>query len=162
MNPNERLHLEKMIKANDVEDTTHKIRDLKHSRLIYEDVNNLLNLKKKYAILEKTDAENFNKMCETQCNFLFMNYTDLYNKVLKNEIDLNLLLQLINVLGKIEMGHLDQHEGSFEVGKLLKHIYIDSALKKSEHIEEKHNEQIENPVEEINISWKEYREKHLS
>ena len=34
----------------------------------------------------------------------------------------------INVLHNIEEGKLDQHEGSFEVGKLLKEIYIDLSL----------------------------------
>jgi len=30
---------------------------------------------------------------------------------------------------------LDQHEGSFEVGKILKSIYVDSALKRAENLE---------------------------
>jgi len=30
---------------------------------------------------------------------------------------------------------LDQHEGSFEVGKILKSIYVDSALKRSENLD---------------------------
>ena len=164
MNQKERLHLEKMIQANDVENNTGKIRELKHSKLIYEDVNKILNLKKNYGRLEKSNSESFDRMCESQCSFLFNNYTDLYNKVKKNEIDLNMLLQFINVLSKIENGQLDQHEGSYEIGKLLKHIYIDSALKKSEHIDEKYNKnkKVEKRPKEINISWKEYKEKHLS
>jgi hypothetical protein len=46
---------------------------------------------------------------------------------------LNILFQLLHVLKLIEDGKLDQHSGSFEVGKLLKSIYIDSALKKADH-----------------------------
>ena len=38
MNKNERLQLERMIKANDVEETTDKIRQLKHSHKIKADV----------------------------------------------------------------------------------------------------------------------------
>ena len=39
---NERLNLEKMIKASDAEDNTEKIRTLKHSKLIEDDIQNLL------------------------------------------------------------------------------------------------------------------------
>ena len=33
-------------------------------------------------------------------------------------------------LQAIEEGEIDQHEGSYEVGKLLKELYIDSALRR--------------------------------
>ena len=56
----------------------------------------------------------------------------------------------------IEEGHVDQHEGSFEVGKLLKQIYIDSALRKAGKLDEDGNEQ-ESPVEQI--TWAEYKSK---
>jgi hypothetical protein len=42
---------------------------------------------------------------------------------------------MIKILREIEDGKLDQHEGSFEVGKILKSIYIDSALKRSENLD---------------------------
>jgi hypothetical protein len=38
-------------------------------------------------------------------------------------------------LRDIEDGKLDQHEGSFEVGKILKSIYVDSALKRAENLD---------------------------
>jgi hypothetical protein len=52
----------------------------------------------------------------------------------------------------------DQHEGSFEVGKLLKKIYIDSALRKADKLDEANKEQEEKkPVEQI--SWAEFKNK---
>jgi hypothetical protein len=42
---------------------------------------------------------------------------------------------MIQILRDIEDGKLDQHEGSFEVGKILKKIYIDSALKRAENLD---------------------------
>ena len=56
--------------------------------------------------------------------FLFNKYTDIFNKIKKDEIDLNILFQLLHILKLIEDSKLDQHTGSFEVGKLLKSIYI--------------------------------------
>jgi len=42
---------------------------------------------------------------------------------------------MIRVLREIEDGKLDQHEGSFKVGTILKRIYVDSALKRSENLD---------------------------
>ena len=46
MNEEERLNLQRMISANDVEDQTEKIRETKHSDMIREQVKDLLILKK--------------------------------------------------------------------------------------------------------------------
>tara|TARA_Y100001970_G_C14257529_1_gene876576 strand:- start:5134 stop:5631 length:498 start_codon:yes stop_codon:yes gene_type:complete len=163
MNTNERIQLEKMIKANDAVNNTQKIRDLKHSKKIYDDANKLIVLKKKYANLYKNNLDSFQKICVEECQFLFNTYTDIFNKIIKNEIDMNLLLQLINILANIENANVDQHEASFEVGKLLKKIYIDSALKKSENLDKKYQD--ENEEEKVlkptsNISWAEYKKQN--
>jgi hypothetical protein len=94
-----------------------------------------------------------------ECNFLFTYYTDIYNKVRKDEIDLAILFKFLEVLRRIEDGELDQHEGSFLVGTLLKEMYVDSALKKAEKLEK---ERIDEPKEEmkgpsINISWRQFK-----
>ena len=62
------------------------------------------------------------------------------------------------MLHAIEEGHVDQHEGSFEVGKLLKQIYIDSALRKAGKLDEDVDDnEIKQPIEQI--SWAEYKSK---
>jgi|SaaInlStandDraft_6_1057023.scaffolds.fasta_scaffold03867_12 hypothetical protein len=172
MNDSERLQLQKMIKTNDTEDNTVLIRSLQHSKLILADVNNILSLKKKYAALEKSDPDEFSTLCSGHANFIFTTYTDIFNKVIKNEINLDTLLELINVLKSIEEGACDQHEGSFAVGKILKEMYIDSALIKSEnndilngnqseHLTTVGEHTIEEPIIEEDISWKEYRKNML-
>jgi hypothetical protein len=67
MDDNQRLHLQKMIAANNVEDNTDLIRELKHSQILKENVNNLIMLKAKYP--NDPDALNLEGMSE--CNFLF-------------------------------------------------------------------------------------------
>ena len=52
----------------------------------------------------------------------------------KDEIEINLLYKFLDILKKIEEGELDQHEGSFQVGTILKDIYVDSALKKADKL----------------------------
>lgn len=156
MNDNERINLQKMIQENNTENNTNLIRELKHSKQILKDVDNLLNIKQKYARLSKSNPHAFDSMCINKCSFLFNHYTDIYNKVLKDEINLQILERLLNVLHLIEEGQVDQHEGSFEVGKLLKTIYIDSALKKADKLNEQNNISKDvNPVKPI--SWRDYK-----
>jgi hypothetical protein len=154
MDENQRLHLQKMITANNVEDQTGLIRNLKHSQILRENVNNLVMLKAKYP--EDPDALNMEAMGE--CNFLFTYYTDIYNKIRKDEIDLKILFQFLDVLSKIENGQMDQHEGSFEVGTLLKKIYVDSALRKAEKLNaESDKVEPEYKGAQMDISWKQFK-----
>ena len=153
MNENEQLQLQKLIKMNNVEDQTQKIRSLKHSSLLKEDIHKLLLLKEEY----KDDLEGLNNASIEKCSFLFTHYTDIYNRVKKDEIDINMLMLFIDTLSQIENGEIDQHEGSFQLGKLLKKIYIDSALKKSEKLDKQY-EKTETVIEPINISWKQWKQ----
>ena len=155
MDDNARLQLQKMIKANDVEDQTNLIRELKHSHKLQADINQLLQLKAKYHnSLEELEVK---EECMMKCSFLFTYYTDIYNKIKKDEIDLKILNQFLNVLRRIEDGELDQHEGAFLVGTLLKEIYIDSALKKADKLAELDKPEIKK--ESVKISWKEFKQK---
>jgi hypothetical protein len=155
MDENARLHLQNMIKANNVEDQTGLIRDLKHSHLLRSDINGLLLLKAKH----RGNNELIINDAMSECNFLFTYYTDIFNKVRKDEIDLKILFKFLDVLKQIEDGELDQHDGSFVVGKLLKELYVDSALRKADKINEEHdkNKPVEKLVEPINISWKQFK-----
>ena len=158
MNQSERIQLKKMINDNNVEDMTNNIREKKHSEKIRTDVTRMIELKKKYPRLEKTNSEQFDSMVTSQCSFLFNNYTDIFNRVKKNEINLDTLWQLFNILRRIEDGDVDQHTGSFEVGKLLKKIYIDSAIMKENNAQAKNkNKKNKKPPAKKKISWEEYK-----
>jgi len=154
MDNNSRLQLQKMIKANDVEDQTGLIRELKHSYQLRSDINSLIFLKSKH----NNNQEAIVNDAMTECQFLFTYYTDIFNKVRKDEIDLKILFKFLDVLREIEEGQLDQHEGSFVVGKLLKELYIDSALRKAEKLNEINDIPVEKTIEPININWKQYKE----
>uniref|UniRef100_A0A6C0BUP2 Uncharacterized protein n=1 Tax=viral metagenome TaxID=1070528 RepID=A0A6C0BUP2_9ZZZZ len=152
MDDKARLQLQKMIKANNVEDQTELIRDLKHSHLLQNDINNLIMLKAKY----RNNQDKIHKEGISECGFLFTYYTDIYNKIRKDEIDLKILNQFLNILRRIEDGEIDQHEGSFIIGTLLKELYVDSALRKAEKLNQDEPEVIQ-PKEVINISWKDFK-----
>lgn len=159
MNSIDRLQLEKMIQANDVEDCTGEIRTKKHSKKIRDDVTTMIDMKKKYARLQKSNPSQFDSMLVSKCSFLFNNYTDIYNRVKKEEINLSTLWNLLDVLEKIETGDLDQHSGAYEVGNLLKKIYIDGAVMKSENMDKKMNsgKKAKKSVPVKKITWKEFK-----
>ena len=156
MDDNTRLNLQKMVKEYGTEETTDKIRKLKHSKKILEDVQKLLNVKEKYSRMDKNTMRT---MAQNQCMFLWKNYTNIFNKLFDDYLDLNILNKFISLLKKIEDGIYDQHEASMMVGKVLKEIYIDSALKESEIKEKKRNKnkKKKNMSNEKKLSWREFK-----
>lgn len=156
MDDKERLQLQKMIKANNVEDQTELIRELKHSHLLQSDINSLIMLKAKH----RNNVDKIHEEGMRECSFLFTYYTDIYNKIRKDEMDLAILNRFLNVLRNIEDGEIDQHDGAYIVGKLLKEIYVDSALKKADKINKQYDEIVEKK-EAINISWGQFKKTKL-
>lgn len=160
----ERIHLDKMIRVNEAQDHTKQIRELKHSKKIFDDVNTLIKIKKDWGSRAITEADEYDNECRSSCPFLFNKYTDIFNKVKKDEMNMDILLQLINVLHYIEDGAVNQHEGSVMVGKLLKQIYIDGAVRKADKLNSELTKNGEEKIGKIsearNISWKDYKNQY--
>jgi len=135
ISPDQRLQLQQMIAANNAGDFTQEIRETKHSSRIRHEVGNLLKAKKQYERMSKSNKKEFEQICLSRANWLFLNYPDIYNRVYKDELDLGILNALLNKLHEIEEGNIDQHEASVHVGQILKEMYVDSALKKANKID---------------------------
>ena len=151
-----RLNFDKMLKESGASDNTSKIRKLKHSKKIKEQVSNMIEIKTKYKRLGKKSVD---KMIETKCNWLFTNYTNIYNKLKKDELDIDILGRFIVMLEEIENGETDQHEASIKIGKILKELYIDSAMRNQKHIEDRDNKKKKKKYKkpENKISWNDYK-----
>ena len=160
MDDSSRLKLTQMIEENNVSDQTELIRELKHSSIIKRESKLLTELIDTYSHLSYTDLRNLTMI---ECNFLFTYYTDIYNRILKKEIDINILNKFLSVLERIENVEIGQHEGSYWVGQSLKELYIDSALKKSEQLDKKYATNTEStPTPEVlNITWKQFKKQHF-
>ena len=63
MNDKQRLQLQNMISVNNVEDQTNLIRDLKHSVILKNEVNNLILIKSKYG----NDMNKIMEECMNEC-----------------------------------------------------------------------------------------------
>jgi hypothetical protein len=57
----------------------------------------------------------------------------------------------------IEDGQLDQQEGSSMIGKYLKELYLDSAVRKADALERERSGEKEPLKEGMDISWKAYK-----
>jgi len=162
MNPQEKIDLKKLIgNMDDYEDNTAGIREMKHSAAIREDIRKMEELKRTKRSGMTDQA--FSELCESECIFLFYKYTDIYKRLLKDEINLTIMSTALNVLQKIEEGEIDQQEGSVIVGKLFHEIYVDSALRRSENLD-KAAADADTSVpkyEGRSISWKEYCKKKM-
>lgn len=157
LSKNDKLQLQEMIKTNDVEDKTELIRATKHSKLIREQVKLLEQLKQEHSELYKNNFQDFDTLTVEKCSFLFQNYTDIYNKVLKNEVNLDILNKFLDALELIENGEVDQHEASVKVGTYLKELYVDSALRKTEKMDAENTNKDDEKKEIMEISWSEYK-----
>jgi hypothetical protein len=105
------------------------------------------------------NREQFTELARSKCVFLFSNYTDIFNKIITDELDLAIMSRLLAVLKLIEDGKVDQHEGSVLVGKILKELYVDSALKRCNNLDNAHADTAkEAPVAEVNpITWAQWK-----
>jgi hypothetical protein len=149
-----RLNFDKMLKESGASDNTSKIRNLKHSDKIREQVTLMVEIKKKYPNLKRQTKD---KMIESKCMWLWQNYMNIYNKLKKDELNLSILHNFLAVLKQIENGDLDQHEGSVKIGKILKELYVDSAVQQEKKREEKDKRKSKKKKNGMSISWNDYK-----
>jgi len=166
----ESLNLKKLIReSEDFQDNTDHIRKVKHSVKIRDDIQIIEDLKRN---LYKKDSEgnvlvptNFLELCQNEASFLFYHYTDIFNKVVKDELSLEIMYKFLLVLKMIEDGKVNQEEGSVAIGKLLKELYVDSALRRSENLDKQYANA--DALEELptgpkrDISWKQWQQKKI-
>lgn len=153
----EKSQLKQMIEANDTKDMTDRIRETQNSLEIKRNIQNIIKIKNENLELFKSDKKSFEDLVLPHCGFLFKNFTDIYNKIIKDEIDMKILNKLLDILKLIEDKKLDQHEASFMVGSVLKELYVDSAIKRAEKLDEESSKYNKPKVTPKKISWKEYK-----
>jgi hypothetical protein len=112
-----------------------------------------------HNIITEADTEKFLEQCRDESPFLYNNYMDIFHRFVKDELDLEIMTKLLIVLKLIEDEKVDQNEGSVMVGKVLKELYVDSALKQSQHLDAA-NPGANTPLMPVPvnpISWKDYK-----
>jgi len=151
MNDDQKKLLNDMIQENDTKDNTGLIRALKHSTSIRKEVAIIQNIKRKSHDI---DFKSLDKQARAQgCTFLFQHYPNIYNKLLKNEIQIKILYSFLDELESIEKGNQSQHEASYKIGMLLKEMYVDKRIDQ----EKEQNGNAPCKKAKSNISYEEYK-----
>jgi hypothetical protein len=152
----ERINLQKLVGEFESEDNTEYIRKLKHSVKIRNDIEQIERLKQGQP-KQSITSEDAMKVAP----FLYSNYTDIFHRVVKGDLNLDIMDKVLSILGLIETGKVDQHEGSVLVGRLLKEMYLDSAVRRADRLDEEHSsskeDEEEKPSEGKPVSWKEFK-----
>ena len=58
----------------------------------------MIMIKNKY----KGDDDKIHQECASECHFLFTYYTDIYNKIRKDELDIQIMNKFLDILKQIE------------------------------------------------------------
>tara|TARA_Y100000816_G_scaffold97594_1_gene67909 strand:- start:1500 stop:1997 length:498 start_codon:yes stop_codon:yes gene_type:complete len=157
LNSDDKLNLRNVVSQMGAEDHTEHIRSLKHSTRIRDDVRKLDTLSNKHGVLKETDFEKYVELCKKEAPFLFENYEDLFKRMTKGELDLTIMTKMLVILKLIEDAKVDQHEGSAMFGKVLKELYIDSAIKHGDNLDKQHGVKEEEKKVGKDISYKEFK-----
>jgi hypothetical protein len=157
LSDHERLNLKKLVTEMEGEDNTHNIRKVKHSVPMRNDIRTMDTLKTAHSEMRRSKPDEFKALCQSKCSFLYNNYTDIFNKMISDELDLTIMTKILTVLKLIEDGKTDQHEGSVMVGKLLKELYVDSAAKRIGNLDKEHEgERVEQNAGKT-LSWRDFK-----
>lgn len=154
------LNMKALMESDDYVNNTDRIREIKHSELILGDIGKICELKKTHPKMKVVEEEKFKYLCQTSCPFLYSNYTDIFNKVVNDELDLKMMVEFVQTLKQIEDGAIDQYDASVKVGTILKEMYVDSAMRKGAKMDEKYGGgEPKKYVEPKAMSWLEFKQK---
>jgi hypothetical protein len=151
----EKIDLKRLVNESDCENNTELIRELKHSHKILADICVLEKLKKTKK--QTMTEDEYSMVAQTEASFLYTCYPDIYRRLMKDELDLIIMSRLLRVLKMIEDGELDQHEGSAVMGKVLKELYVDSAVRHGENLDKQYENDKPPKEEGKSLSWKEWK-----
>ncbi len=120
-NTKEKSLLDDIIKEHKIEDNTNYVVNNKKASIIRKEFNALIKIKQVHG-----DGKiNISKI---QAPYLYKNYKSIFDKIIKNDFNVVLFKDLIDILEKIENKKIDLNEGSFIFGKKLKNIFVDKCI----------------------------------
>lgn len=129
MNEEQRIQLGELMKTNNTIDNTELIRNLCHSKKIRNCVEKIETIRIENP---NADFKTMDSLCIEPANFLFRNYTVIYNKLIRGQIDINMFYVFLDKLRDIETGKLSQQDAAYDIGMLLRNMYVDPRLKDME------------------------------
>ena len=154
------LDMKALMESDDYVNNTDRIRQLKHSENILEDIGKLCELRKKHPSMRMMDELGYVELCRNTTPFLYNHYTDIFIKVVKDELNMEMMVKFIFILKQIEEGVIDQYDASVKVGTILKEMYVDSAMRRGDNLDKLHESEAPKFVEPVKMSWSDFKKKN--
>lgn len=154
MNRQQRAQLNRMVEESGAANNTALIREKQHSFQIENDIKTINRIVKENP---SASDDEIRLMCSSEALFLFSNYTPIFNKAIAQELNMDIMSDLLKTLRAIESGQLDQHEASVRAGQILKELYVDSALRRSEKLDKEDQDEPEPLNQGKEMSWGDFK-----
>lgn len=154
MNRQQRAQLNRMVEESGAANNTALIREKQHSFQIENDIKTINRIVKENP---SASDDEIRLMCSSEALFLFSNYTPIFNKAIAQELNMDIMSDLLKTLRAIESGQLDQHEASVRAGQILKELYVDSALRRSEKLDKEDQDEPEPLNQGKEMSWSDFK-----
>ena len=119
MDNKQKAQLQKMIEEYGVQDTTQDIRDAKQSAILLKELYEFERFKRTSRLSKYMFAEK----ARSVLSYWHSNYKSIFDKIIMNEIDMDILNTFVLTLKQIEDGQLNQHEASYKIGSILKQSF---------------------------------------
>lgn len=139
---------------DEYQDNTDYLRENRKSVLLRDDILKMERLKRGRG---SSSSEDLAETCKAECPYLYSNFTMLFNKLVKDTVDLRQMFRVLEVLRQIEDGQINQDEGSVIVGKMFADLYLDSAKREGAAIDAAHEAERVERVEGKFLTWKQFK-----
>ena len=140
--------------AENYEDNTSGIREAKHSSPLLADIRRMGPLRKKYAELKEKSMDDYLAIFQRECKYIYTQFPDVFDRVVKNDMNLDVFEKIIMILKMIEDGKVNQSEASALVGKLSQKLFFQKEAQEAISGATTTKEEQENPR---GMSWKEFK-----
>jgi hypothetical protein len=109
-------------------------------------------LRNTYAQLKEDNPEEYLRVFQKECNYIYTKFPDVFDRVVKNDMNLDVFEKIVMILKLIEDGKVNQSEASALVGKLSQRLFFQPATASQPK-----------PVQEeqevkTGMSWKEFKQ----
>ena len=120
--------IQRLMKENGTIDVTDTIRSERNSKRIKQDLTSFFKYSSTHQRLREKSPSVFQNQARLICSFLHEKFPLVLEKLISDTMDIQTLFKFIRLLEMIEDGDLDQHEASFQVGLILKDMFINPAI----------------------------------
>ena len=111
-------------------------------------------LRKRYANLRESAPDEYLNVFQRECRYIYTKFPDVFDRVVKNDMNLDVFEKIVMILKMIEDGKVNQSEASALVGKLSQKLFFNG---ESTAAEQQQVEKVEEEVVNTGLSWKEYK-----